>query len=355
MRAPAAALALLLLAGTASAAVDEAAYQRLATGLTDHVALPAVAGFAAATAGFAEAMTASCATPETVDPAPVEAGFAEVMTAWQRVQPLDFGPLQSDAGPARFQYWPDRRGTGSRQLARVLKDGDPEVLDPRSLAQKSVALADLQALERLLFEDGGAADPFRCGYATAIAGVQAGRAATLAAAWTATEGQAAAMRNAAQGNDLYYDAAEAARDYLGALTHGLQRIVEAKLEPVLRDSPAKARPRAAESWRSGLSTADIIANLETLEALVTDRDGFATLATEAGDPLLGRTLAGMIAEARQRLAALPVPLAAAAEDPALHAGLLEVADLLHRAHRLAEHTLAATVGLTAGFNASDGD
>ncbi len=355
MRAPAATLALLLLVGTATAAVDEAAYQRLATGLTDHVALPAVTGFRAATVDFAGTMTTFCATPETADPATVEAGFATLMTAWQRVQPIDFGPLQSDGGPARFQYWPDRRGTGSRQLARVLKDDDPDVLDARSLAGKSVALADLQALERLLFEDGGAGDPFRCAYAAAIAGVQAERAAALAGAWTAVDGQADAMRSATSGNDRYYDAAEAARDYLGALTHGLQRIVEAKLEPVLRDEAAAARPRAAESWRSGLSTADIIANLETLEALVTDPDGFAALAKEADDPLLGRTLAGMIGEARQRLQALPLPLAEASEDPPLHAELLEVADLLHRAHRLAEHTLAATVGLTAGFNASDGD
>jgi predicted lipoprotein len=355
VRAPAAALTFLLIARTATAAVDDAAYQRLATGLTDHVALPAVTGFAAATKGFADAMAAFCANPGAADPAAVAAGFATLMTAWQRVQPLDFGPLQSDAGPARFQYWPDRRGTGSRQLAGVLTGEDRDVLDARSLAQKSVALADLQALERLLFEGGGAGDPFRCAYAAAITRVQAERAAALAVAWTAADGQADAMRGATSGNDLYYDATEAARDYLGALTHGLQRIVEAKLEPVLGDSPAKARPRAAESWRSGLSTADITANLETLEALVIDPDGFAALATAAGDPLLGRALAGMIADARQRLETLPLPLAQAAQDPALHAELVEIADLLHRAHRLAERTLADTVGLTAGFNASDGD
>ncbi|MEZ5864079.1 MAG: imelysin family protein [Geminicoccaceae bacterium] len=351
-------LALLLVvpgAPTARAAVGEADYQRLATGLTEQVALPAVAAFEAATAAFAGTMKEFCAAPESADAVVVEGGFAAVMLAWQRVLPLDFGPLRKGDGPSRFQYWPDRRGTGGRQLARVLKDRDEAMLEPASLAGKSVALVDLQALERLLFEDDGPVDPFRCGYAAAIAAVQAERAAAMAADWAGPDGQAAAMRTASQGNDLYYEAAEAARDYLGALTHGLQRIVEARLTPVLGDAPATARPRAAESWRSGLSTANILANLDTLEALLTDPDGFAALAKAAGDPLIGRTIASMIGEARQTLESLPVPLAEAAQDPELHPKLTHTADLLHRAHWLTEHTLAATVGLTAGFNASDGD
>ncbi len=83
--------------------------------------------------------------------------------------------------------------------------------------------------------------------------------------------------------------------------------------------------------------------------------GFADLAATAGDPLIGRTLAGMIGEASDRLAALPKPLAVAVEDPELHAELRAIADLLANARSLAETSLAGAVGLTAGFNASDGD
>lgn len=356
-RRPALPLALALLSalplGLHAAELGEAAYARTATALTDAVALPAVDALGAASAGFATQMADFCATADG-DPWPVQAGFLGLMDAWQHVQPLDFGPLRQDAGPARFQYWPDRRGTGGRQLAQVLASRDPSVTTAASLADKSVALGDLQALERLLFDDAaeGTLDPFRCAYASAIATLQAERAATLVQDW---EVQAEALRTASTGNELYYDAAEAARDYLGALTHGLQFAVQTKLQPVVGDDPATARPRAAESWRSGHSAQNIAANLATLEALVATPDGFGDLAAAAGDPLIGRTLQAMLEDARQGLLALPMPLAMAAQDKDGHARLAAIADLLDRAHRLAEHTLAPTLGLTAGFNASDGD
>ncbi len=353
-------LALLLLAlppKLDAAAIGEADYARTAAALTDEVALPAVAAFATASADFARE-TAGLCTAADADPAAVQAGFLGLMEAWQRVQPLDFGPLRAGDGPARFEYWPDRRGIGARQLARVLKSEDPGVTSAESLAGKSVALGDLQALERLLFGDAdgpSVLDPFRCAYARAIAELQAARAAALLAAWEGPDGQAAAMRDAVQGNELYYDAAEAVRDYLGALTHGLQTVAEAKLEPVLGHDTKTARPRAAESWRSGHSLANISANLATLEALVAAPEGLGDLAARAGDPLIGRTLRDMIEDARERLLALDGPLALLVRDTDAHAELTAIADQLERAHRLAEHTLAEALLLIAGFNASDGD
>ena len=352
-------LALLLLAlppELDAAAIGEADYARTATALTDEVALPAVAAFTTVSADFANEMAVFCAAADG-DPATIRAGFLGLMDAWQHVQPLDFGPLRAGDGPARFEYWPDRRGIGARQLARVLKSADSSVTSAESLAGKSVALGDLQALERLLFgdADGPALDPFRCAYASAIAELQALRAAALLAAWEGPDGQAAAMRGAARGNELYYDAAEAVGDYLGALTHGLQFVAQAKLQPVLGHDTKTARPRAAESWRSSHSIANITANLATLETLVAAPGGLGDLAARAGDPLIGRTLRDMIEDARERLLALDQPLALLVRDTDAHAELTAIADQLDRAHRLAEHTLAEALLLIAGFNASDGD
>jgi predicted lipoprotein len=340
-----------------ASAQSEADYERLNRSLTEAVALPAIGGLAAATARLAQALEGFCSAPDSAARPEIDAAFATAMAAWQRVQPLDFGPLMADDGPARFQYWPDRRGTGARQLGRILAGEDASVRDPATLAEKSVALRDLQALERLLWDQDAPieADPFRCAYAAAIARLQAGNAADLDAAWRGTGGFADLIFTAAAGNDAYYDAAEAARDYLDALSHGLERATSQKLLPVLGETPADARPRAAESWRSGLSTANLVANLETLQALLATEGGFADLAATGGDPLIGRTLAGMVADARERLQALPKSLELAVEDAVLRGELRVVADVMVRARSLAEASLAGAVGLTAGFNASDGD
>lgn len=338
-------------------ALSEADYARTNRELTLTVALPAAAGLASATSSLESEVSTFCDQPAAAARPAVDQAFAAAMAAWQRLRPLGFGPLMAGNGPARFQHWPDRRGTGARQLARTLSRKDPSVLDPAGLAAKSVALGDLQALERLLTDQGEPieADAYRCSFAVSIATLLADRAAALDAAWQPADGYAALILSAALGNDAYFDAAEATRDYLDALGHGLEEAAARKLRPVLGAGLEAARPRAAESWRSGLSAANIAANLATLRALVEGEDGLGGLAAAGGDPLIGRTLAAMLEEAQRALEALPVPLAQAVSDPVLRPGLEAAADLVERAHALTLGPLATALGLTSGFNASDGD
>ncbi len=96
-------------------------------------------------------MREGCTVPERRQE--VVQAFAGVMTAWGRLQPLIQGPLGDVVLASRIAYWPDKHGTGGRQLGAALKSRDAALTDPAALAQKSAAVSGLPALERLLFPE----------------------------------------------------------------------------------------------------------------------------------------------------------------------------------------------------------
>jgi predicted lipoprotein len=100
------------------------------------------------------------------------------MLAWQRVQPVVFGPIVAGARSSVIQLFPDRRGVISRQLSRALAAKDPALVAPGELEGKSVALTGFPALEQILYDDERLPAPGRstpdadyaCALAAAIAG-----------------------------------------------------------------------------------------------------------------------------------------------------------------------------------------
>ena len=268
-RAAGATLAAVLAAAPAGAEspID---HERLAIALVDSVVVPAYQDHATRTAALERAVAALCAAPGDAGLAAAQRAFHAAMDAWQAAAVFDLGPVSTGAGRARIQFWPDRRGTGARQLRRALATEDPSLLAPGALAEKSVALGDLQALERLLFDEPARLlEPasYRCALARAIAAHQAALASDLASAWTAPDGHRTAVVTAADGNDHYRDAREVALALFRSMVSMLESIVAQKLTRPLGDSLDEARPRRAESWRSERSAHNVVRNLDILIAL----------------------------------------------------------------------------------------
>lgn len=354
-------LCLLVLAVPAASA--QADYNALSKSVTDAVVIPAYRTLAEQTANQADTLAAFCAAPDAAGLDTAKAAFAAAMEAWQHAQPFNYGPIVEGDRASRFFYWPDKNGVGARQLRRVLAKQDPALLASGGLEGKSVALQSLASIERLLFSDGeamiapdaGDRDRYACALAAAMARFQAGLAALVLEQWVKPGGFRDAVLTADEGNDVYFDAKEAATDLIKSLSGILDTAVQLKIERPLGEVLADARPRRAESWRSRRSLDNIAANLETARALFTTPDGFGDQLRAVGSgPLadgMSRSLDEVVALARNET--LSLHDAVTDEDGRWRIGVLR--EKIKSLRLLTDEVLASEIGLYVGFNARDGD
>ena len=157
-------------------------YAALARAAIDQVVVPAYAEHARAMRGLGPAIERHCTRDSAEDDEAVRAAFDEAVDAWQRAWPFGIGPVMRGAGRARIAFWPGRPGSAARQMRKVLRTRDESLLVPGVLAGKSVAIKDLQALERLLFSV--PRDAYTCALAGAIGRYQSILAEEILHRWT---------------------------------------------------------------------------------------------------------------------------------------------------------------------------
>ena len=243
------------------AVLPDSDYAALTKAVIDQAVVPAYVEHARAMRQLGPAIERYCMGDSAADVAAVRAAFGESMDAWQRAWPFGVGPVMRGAGRARIAFWPGRPGSAARQMRKALRTRDESLLDPGQLAGKSVAVKDLQALERLLFDV--PRDAYTCGFAGAIARYQSNLAEEIVHEWTKEGGFRQAMIAAGAASDEYADDAEAARDVMRVLSESLDAVIAQKLEAPLGESAAKAKPKRAESWRSERSMRNIVLNIST--------------------------------------------------------------------------------------------
>ena len=336
-----------------SGVLPDSDYAALVKAVIDQVVVPACIGHARAMRRLGPVIEQHCMGDSATDTSSVRAAFDEAMDAWQRVSPFGLGPVMRGAGRARIAFWPGRPSSAARQMRTVLRKRDESLLDPGQLAGKSVAIKDLQALERLLFDV--PRDAYTCGLAGAIARYQSNLAEDILHEWTKEGGFRQAALAAGAASDEYADDAEVARDVMRVLSESLDAVIAQKLEAPLGESAAKAKPKRAESWRSERSMRNIVLNIESIRALVETSGGFADLVTAHGESELADDLRKGLADAASKARAVALPLRDAVSDPGARANLLALVGSLRALRTLVTGPLSRTTGLLIGFNSQDGD
>ncbi|MGG7567155.1 imelysin family protein [Rhodovulum sp. DZ06] len=354
-RRPAAALAaLMLLAGApafaaadapapAPAAVQQRQEARDAAirAAVDRHALPGFARFAEAAAALDAAARADCAP----DAPALRAAWGAAFDAWLAVSHLRFGPTEAGHRAFALAFWPDAKGFTPRTLGKLLKapEGADPLADPAAFAESSIAGRGFYAMERLMFDkDVSAAPPERaCALVRAQAADIARIAAELDAAWRATRGP---MLIAHDGGD-YPAAEDAARELYKALDAGLQFIADVRLGRPL-GTLDRPRPMRAEAHRSGRAQHNVEAALAALDELHAALSG----------PLGGapRT-ASAFARARKAAAELNDPSFAKVTEPMGRFRLEALQTAVEDARAAAAEEIGKGLGVSAGFNALDGD
>lgn len=299
------------------------------------VITPAYAALADRAADLAETASRDCA-----DTPALHAGFASVWDAWARIDFLRIGPVETDGRGLAMAFWPDPKSSGLRAQQALLDDGAALADDPDGFARLSVAARGLSGLERLIYPSALTGEPdATCRLIRATAADLARMTAAIAAEWPA---YATTLTQPGGDNTLYLTETEARQALYTQLVTGLGALETMRLGRPLGTFD-KPRPERAEAVASARSLANIVQSLTGMRDLALALDPDAARSRAAFDHAL--------------------TLAAQLDDPALYGvtqpqGRLEieiVQQAVVAARQAVEAEIGPALGVSAGFNAQDGD
>ncbi|RVT84195.1 peptidase M75 [Rhodobacteraceae bacterium CCMM004] len=308
--------------------------------IVDAHILPGYRTLAARAAELDRAAEADC------DPssATLRQAYGDAFDAWVRVSHLRFGPSEEHDRAFALAFWPDPRGAGPRTLAGFLQEGGAEVADLAAFRDVSVAARGFYALERLLHDPdlraAAAGDDARvCALIRLVAADIAQVSAALLVAWV--DGHSDLMRGAGD-NDVYRSRDEALRQLFTALSTGLEFTSAVRLGRPLGtfDRP---RPQRAEAWRSERSLRHVRLSLEATRDLARH--------LSAGDAALDAAFARAI----ERVDRLDDPRFAGVATPQGRVRVEAVQRAVNEIRAQIAGELGPRLGISAGFNALDGD
>lgn len=323
---------------------------------------PGYSRFEDAVAELQASVEALCDAPSQAGLQHVRSRFRGVVARWAGVEWWRIGPVMADNRLERVLFFPDRKGTGRKQVIAALSNRDQSVLSASSLSGKSVAMQGLGALDYVLFGKGSEAltspdAPHRCGFARAASANLARLAGEIVAGWGEDTRLTDLFVEPGSENPLFRTDREALTILLGQMIHGLEALRDTRLGAFLDgEDPSRDRPRSAPLWRSGTPLLSIAEGLDGLERLFT-RSGIEQV-VEAGSPKLGDMIRFEFAQAintARALDELQRPVAQLLQEPETRARLVYLRYAIKTVITRLDTEFAAAAGLTVGFSFGDGD
>lgn len=350
-------LAAALIAALPALADDEHGFSDAVLSVIDSAVRPGFIEYSTKTAALVPAIEALCEQPSKQTLGASHLAFAETLAAWSRIEFIRFGPTIVDNRLERTLFWPDPKGIGLRQVQALLADEAADAIDAHSLANKSVALQGLAALEFVLHGTGAdelsAGDSsYRCAYGIAIAKNLNGIAAEMADEWA---GDGLAILNPGPDNSAYRDHNEALLEIVQSLTTGYEAVGQYKLRAMLGDNLEKARPRRAVFRRSQQTVAVLRENIAGLERLWETARFDDLLVARGGDTRTIGSIEFEMANSNRALADLSEPVEETAKSEDGWGTLNYLSITMVSLRSAVGDRLAAELGLTLGFNSMDGD
>ena len=337
--------------------------------IEQHV-LPGYRKLASATAELDRQARGFCRSPSAAGLEKLRQDYHQAMNAWMGIQHIRLGPVEMFMRYHRYQLWPDKHNTGSRQMRQLFAKRDPQRLRPDKFIHTSVAVQGFTALERVLFgKQGkdirtfGTADKpaYHCQLTMAISHNLAGMSEGLVKDWSSARTPFQKMFNtddrsmvSAEGVDSISTSREVAARFLSQLHTQLEAIADMKLGYPLDDSLDRAKPRRAESWRSRRSMQNIVLNLQGSAEFYLA--GFSKRVSQAQggakiDGLISQGFNRAITQAR----AIKTPLYEIVADPKQRPQLELLQQTIRELKGLISGNLSQVLELPQAFNSLDGD
>lgn len=300
--------------------------------------LPDFAKFDTVAAQMAETAAADCGI-ETM-----RLQYNAVFDAWMSVQHLRIGPTEN--GALNIAFWPDERGFTAKTLSAMITDTDPLIDDAEGFAESSIAGRGLFALEMLLFDDrfdGYDADSYTCAYVQRVAADIAREAHAQATDWQ--DRYALIIQGQGDGENLpIVSDADAFATLYSQIVNSLEFTAESRVGRPLADF-ARPRPTRAEAWRSDRSLRNIVLAVDTAYAQAVELMGAPLPAT-----------AQAVAEFHDAANAIPDPsFSDIADNSQSWLKLQILGQKIDGVKNAISNEIGSVMGISAGFNASDGD
>jgi hypothetical protein len=344
----------LFLAPTLSAQAENAVIARAIDGFVR----PAYGEFSQATVALESKLETLCTAPGEPNLAAARIDFVAAVRSWARVENIRFGPVTEENRLERILFWPDRKSIGLKQVQAAISTQDPSAADPRTLAEKSVAMQGLGALEFVLFGTGSddllaTAGAYRCRYGQAIATNLKSMASEIESVWNAPAGIAAQWANPGAENPLYRNDAEATTELFNIFVHGLEMIRDVRINGFLGGTTEDDKPRQAVFWRSEATIVSLAADLDGLSDLFEAADLAPLL--DSDNSWIPDSVSFEFANVDNALKAADGPVAVVLKDMEKRKKLDYARLVTSSLSELFGVRLAGALGLSAGFSSLDGD
>lgn len=350
--------AIMLFVLSPSVAAAQQAESQILQDTLDQYILPKYEQLQTSAASLNEASAQLCTEPNASNLSAARQSFQQLVLSWARIEWFRVGPVLSENRVERFFFFPDRKGTGLRQVQAALATQDPSVTKLEELQKKSVALQGFNALDFILFGTGSEAlsisDPHRCQFALTVSANLAEIAQTVLQAWQADEELRTQWLTPDETNPLFRNHQEAVNEVLGTLVHGLEAIRDTRVNVFLREPDARDRPKSAALWRSQSVLPAIHANIQGLFDLF-NQSNIASLAIDEETAYLPQSLNFEFTQALEASARHEGPIAQILADPETREDLVYLRFILNALIERLDSEFATAVGLSAGFSFGDGD
>ena len=352
---------LLLLAGSLHAAPSESQWQSYNRAAVKQHILPRYNRLQASSSELLSVTEQLCNTPTEDQLSTAQSSFRETMAAWQSVQHIQFGPIETLMRNYSMQFWPDKKNLIGKQLNKLLHEQNPESLTRDYLYRASIGVKGLPAMERLLFQstvEEFADNSFKCQLTEAISGYIAENSKATLAEWH--EYYAESIFTAGSDESIYESNQEAAVDMMKSLVEPIEVIRDLKiLRPLSTWSKegkeGKVKPRRLESWRSASSLTNMRNNISSLKHLYSGIDNnLVMLLRSQGATEQARRITEQIGLVEAQLNHIPEPLIDHLNDPVTATKYKTLSDELKILHiQLLE--AMQTLEIQLGFNSREGD
>lgn len=357
-------LSLVLIAASPVASAQEAApvqerdAQPFIQSAVEGFIRPAYRAFRDRAQALSDAMRGLCERPSGETLGIARDAFRKTTRAWGQAEIIRFGPITEENRLERILFFPDRRGTGLRQVQAALASADESAANTTLLAGKSVAMQGLGAIEFLVWGEGsddlsGTEAAYRCRYARAAAENVSNMARAVDAAWTDPKGFAASFSAPSPTNSAYRTGDEALTEILKTFVEGLERVRDVRIEGFLGDDPQSDKPQQALFWRSGMTLAVVGANMAGLSSLW-EASGLQA-ALPADSQWIGQSIRFEFANANGAAADLDRPVTDTLADARARGRLSYLSLVTSSLSDIFSNRLAPLLGLSAGFSSLDGD
>lgn len=324
--------------------------------VTTEVIQPGYQGLSAAFGHLKEKGAAFCAEPKQTTYKAAQQAWRDAMLAWMDVSWIHFGPISTTGARFDIQIWPIRKGVTHKKIRSLLAQPKLTALDVK---QAGVSVRGLTGTEYLLFSgSGGELAHYqddsvhnRCKILAEAINTSYKTINELNASWQTEQ----AITPYYQGVDMLdrtQEFSSAASIIWNALVSEIEFIQLRKLEGPINPHAKKAKPTAAESWRSLHSFENIARGLTVLKQVY--QAGYQSAVSDKDEALNKEVIAGFD-QLIQAVSLFKQPMKIIVKNPEGREQLKSFEAEVRSFYDTLRNRVTPLTGFVLGFNANDGD